>query len=275
MKEQYAMIEQEVILLRSVYDHISGMVNHLLLDVLGEDPNSEVKFKDIPHHRLFFILLVDFLSTTDGSGPIKKTSFLQGLSDVCDEPQFSVGESENELEDAVQHFRDWLREEKRIDIWMPSIDKEINVSISRMDFIKMSGNISKHNYLRAIGVAKQLQKILKNSKVTIDLDQALLVLPDFYEKFDDDILIYHTSCICEFLNNIIWGIYTYLEPEYRRSLCYVKPEVDGPPHPYRYDVPQSIKSEYANDSYWELMNKVRRKPYVRKFIVTEWLKMRY
>ena len=55
---------------------------------------------------------------------------------------------ENELEDAVQHFRDWLREEKRIDIWMPSID-EINVSISRMDFIKMSGNISKHNYLRA------------------------------------------------------------------------------------------------------------------------------
>ena len=270
------MIEQEVILLRSVYDHINGMVNHLLLDVLGEDPNSEVKFKDIPHHRLFFILLVDFLSTTDGSGPIKKTSFLQGLSDVCDAPQFTVDGSENELKDAVLHFRDWLKEEIKIDnVWMPSIDKEINVSISRVDAIKMSGNISKHNYLRAIGVAKQLQKILKKSEVTINLEQALLVLPDFYEKFDGDILIYHTSCICEFLNNIIWGIYTYLEPEYRRSLCYVKPEVDGPPHPYRYDVPQNIKSEYANDSYWELMNKVRRKPYLRRFTVTERLKMRY
>ena len=113
MNQQYAMIEREVILLRSVYDHISEMVNPSLLDVLGEDPNSEVKFKDIPHHRLFFILLVDFLSTTDKDGPIKKTPFLQGLSDVCDTPQFSVDGSENELKDIVNHFRNWLKKEKK------------------------------------------------------------------------------------------------------------------------------------------------------------------
>lgn len=275
MNQQYPMIEREVILLRSVYEHIRGMVNHSMLDVLGEDPNSQIAFREMPHHRLFFVLLVDFLSTTDGSGPIKKTSFLQGLSGVCDEPQFSVDESENELKDAVQHFREWLREEKRIDIWMPSIDKEINVSISRMDFIKMSGNISKHNYLRAIGVAKQLQRILKKSKLTIGLEQALLALPDFYERFDGDILNYHTSCICEFLNNILWAIHTYLEPEFHRSIHWPKPEIDGAFHIYDYDVPQNIKSEYAIDCYWVLMNKIRSKPYVRKFTVTEWLKKRY
>ena len=272
MKEQYAPIEREVILLRSVHEHISGMVNHASLDVLGKDPNSEIKFKDTHTHKMFFILLTDFLSPTDKDGPIKKTLFLRGLSDVCGAPQFSVDGSENELKSAVQCFRDWLEKEMTIDVWMSSIGQEVNMSISRVDAIKMSGTLSKHNDLRAVGVAKQLHKFLEKSKVIVDIEQAIQVLPDFYEKFHDDILIYHASCICEFLNNIIWGIHTYLKPEYSRSAYWLEPEIDRPP---RYDVPQSIKSEYANDSYWELMNKVRRKPYVRKFIVTEWLKMRY
>ncbi len=268
------MIEREVILLRSVDDHIGEMVNHLMLDVIGEEPNSEIRFKDEPRHKLFFILLVDFLSVTDKRGPIKAISFLKGLSDICGAPQFSVDGSENELRNTVQRFRDWLECEIKIDVWMPSIDKEVNMSISRVDAIKMSGNISKHNYLRVIGVAKQLQKVMNKSKVTIDLEQALLALRDFHEVFDG-VLNYHSSTICEFLSNIVWGIHTYLEPEYRRSIYWPEPKIDGPPNRYCFDVPESIKSDYASDSYWELMNKVRRKPFVRRFTVTEWLKKRY
>ena len=88
----------------------------------------------------------------------------------------------------------------------------------------MSGTVSKHNYLRAIGVAKQLQQKLEKSEVILDLDQALLALSDFYETFHNGILHIYWSHICEFLNNILWGIHTYLEPEYRRSINRVELE---------------------------------------------------
>ena len=60
--------------MRSVYDHISGMV-HLFWMFLVKTPIQA----DIPHHRLFFIRRLQ----------TEVVRLSQGLSDVCDEPQFS------------------------------------------------------------------------------------------------------------------------------------------------------------------------------------------
>lgn len=265
------MIEQEVIILRNVYDHIGEMVNFSLMDIRGSDPNSMIMFKDMNQRKLFFILLVDFLSVTDKRGPITQTSFLQGLLTVCENPLFSVDGSESNLKETTEKFRDWLKQQKEIDIWMPSISEQVKLTISRLDAIKMCGDVSKHNYLRSIGVAERLKELLEKSGVTVSVEKAMLALPDFYERFHDDILIYLSSHICEFLNNLRWAIHKYLKPEFVNSFHWL----DDERFRYGYVVPDEIKSEYARDCYWELMNELRGDPYMRKFVVSDDFKTEY
>ncbi len=262
------MIENEVIILRAVKDHINELVNYSLMDIHGVDPESMIMFNDMNHRKLFFILLVDFLSKTDDRGPIQQTAFLGALASICDNPQFSINNSEASLKIVVKNFRNWLKEEKEIEIWMPSIGQELKISVSRIDYLKMSGDVSKHNYLRAIGVVIRLQTILEKAGVEVDLETALLALPDFYERFHDDILIYLSSHVCEFLNNIRWGIYEYLQPEFKNN--YHKTEENIVSH--SFNVPDSIKSSYARDCYLNLMNETRSRPFMRKFIASETLK---
>lgn len=277
MDKVYSLIDNEVILLCSVYEHINNMVNFSLLDIYSNDPHSEVRFKDGNNEKLFFILLVDFLSKTDRQGPIQSTTFLAGLSEICNQPQFSVDNSELELQTTVQNFRTWLTNNINTEIWMPSAEETINILISRIDAIKMSGNITKHNYLRAIGVAGQLKKIIDKgiNPKSISLEDTLLAMPQFYERFPNDILNYHTSTLCEFLNNIRWAIYMYLKPEFDRSIHYFAKQYPGDIVKYEYQVPEAITSQYARNCYWNLMNYVRARPYMNKFVVTSHLKKRY
>ena len=273
----HSPVDNEVILLCSVYDHIDNMVNFSLLDIYGNDPHSGVRFKDFNYEKLFFILLVDFLSKTDRRGPIRSTTFLNGLSEICNQPQYSVNKSVSELQTTVQNFRSWFNNKFDTEIWMPRPREAINISISRIDAIKMSGNITKHNYLRAIRVAEQLKTIIDKaiSPKSISLEETLTALPDFYERFPNDILIYHTSTLCEFLNNIRWAIHIYLKPEFDRSIRYFPKLYPGDIKKYDYQVPKAITSQYAQSCYWNLMNYVRRGPYMKKFVVTSHLKLRY
>ena len=100
-------------------------------------PLQEVYFKDFKYEKLFFIFLVDFLSGTDGNGPIEST-FLTGLSDICKQPQFSANNSASELQMTVQNFQNWLNNEIETEIWLPGNEGTINISISRLNAIKMS-----------------------------------------------------------------------------------------------------------------------------------------
>jgi hypothetical protein len=122
-----------------------------------------------------------------------------------------------------------------------------------------------------VGVAVQLRDTLAATNLCITLDDALLALADFYERFHTDILAYHASTIAEFLNNIRWGIYEYLQPEFKRSIVWKSRE---PPN-YGYTYPKDVTAEFAKRCYWDLMNEVRSPPYVRRFQVTRWLKLRY
>jgi hypothetical protein len=135
----------------------------------------------------------------------------------------------------------------------------------------MCGNISKHNFLRSVGVANELQKTLAANGVSVNMEASLLTLADFYERFHTDLLNYHSSTIAEFLNNIRWGIYEYMQLEFHRSIVWE----GGDPPKYRYIYPNEVTSQLAKHCYWELMNEVRSAPYMRKFAVSKWMKLRY
>ena len=109
----------------------------------------------------------------------------------------------------------------------------------------MCGDISKHNFLRAVSVANELQGFLSKSGVLVTQDDALLALSDFYQRFHKDIFNYHASTIAEFLNNIRWSIFEYLQPEFHRSIVWESYE--PPKHKYTY--PNEIKSNFAQECY--------------------------
>ena len=264
-------IEEEVILLKATKELIDSMVNFEVFELTGSDPDSQILFKSITHQRFFNIILVDFLSRTDKKAVVQQTSFLGAIKFICNNPGFNTNNSISALSKAANEFSDWLEQEVEVEAWMPSINTETTLKLSRIRFLKMCGNISKHNFLRSVGPAQELRDILEKSGVLVGLDDALLVLGDFYERFHIDIFNYHGSTLAEYLNNIRWGIYEYLQPEFQRSIVWE----DGDPPKYRYTYPDEVKVGVAKECYWELMNEVRIAPYMRKFEVTKWLKLRY
>lgn len=267
----FSDVEEEVVLLKAINELIDSMVNFEMLSLYGSDPDSEIRFKTVTHQRFFNIILVDFLSSTDKGAPTKQTSYLGGLRHIVEQPSFDVNDSVWQLRDATHQFVDWLKQEAEVDIRLPTIDTQTTLKISRVSFLKMCGNISKHNFLRSVGVAKKLQEALAATGNPKTLEDSLLALSDFYERFHTDILNYHSSTVAEFLNNIRWGIYEYMQPEFRRSIVWKA----GDPPKYRYTYPVGLTSGFARECYWELMNEVRNVPYVRRFEVTKWLKLRY
>jgi hypothetical protein len=264
-------IEEEVVFLKAIEEIIDSIVNFEMLTLQGTDPDSAVLFNSSTHQRFFNVVLVDFLSCTDEKAPVKRQSYLGALRAVSASPSFSIENSVATLRNATSAFVDWLEQKVSVDVWLPSIDTQATIQISRVNFLKMCGDISKHNILRSVGVAKNLKRTLAHSGAPVELDDAMLALGDFYERFHTDILNYHGSTIAAFLNNIRWGIYEYLQPEFRRSIVWE----DGNPPMYHYTYPKGVEHSFARQCYWDLMNEVRTQPYVRRFEVTKWLTLRY
>jgi hypothetical protein len=272
MESDLTAIEEEAILLRAVYNMINDMVNYVMLSLSGSDPDSKVTFKSDVHLRLFNIMLVDFLSTTARKGPIRPISYMSALQTIAEKPNFDEGNSVQAFQSAVAAFAEWLDTEVTVDTYLPSIDTEANLKLSRGTFIKMCGNISKHNFLRSVTVAEQLQKILQRHSIQVSVEDALLALEDFRTKFHGDVIAYHGSTIAQFLNDVRWGIYEYLRPEFRRSYTRIP---DDPRGRYEYRFPLGITAKFPRDCYWNLMNDVRGQPFLRRFETTRFLKMHY
>ena len=79
-----------------------------------------------------------------------------------------------------------------------------------------------------------------------------------------------SSLIAEFLNNLRWGIYNYVRPEFERSFERVDPEPM-----YRFKYPAGVANPLAQQMYWGLMNMARSQPYFPKFTVSESFKKLY
>jgi hypothetical protein len=264
VNEHLTRVEEEVVVLKAVKELVDSMVNFESLSVIGEDPRSQVLFKSETHQRFFNVLLVDFLSQTDSRGPIKQTSYLLGLKSITANPSFDTDRSIEALRRATQELTNWLDEGLEVEVWLPSIETEAILNISRTRFLKMCGNICKHNFLRLISVGNDLQETLAASGNRVTLDDALLTLSDFYYNFGWDIFRYHSGRIAEFLNNIRWGVYEYLQPEFRRSFTRIPGDALGR---YEFKYPAGLVEKFAKQCYWDLMNEVRDKPSMRRFEV--------
>ena len=247
------------------------MASYALLDLIGCDPDNEIRFKEPAHQTLFNVLLVDFLSKTDPKGPVPSQTYLEALAEVAKNPRLASVEDATELKDSVADFRRWLNTEIVVEIWLATIGKRLDLRLTREQFLRMAGNTSKHNILRLARVATQFKELVANSGITVDEDEAMLALSDFHARFHDDILNYHSSTICEFLNNIRWAIYEYLRQAARDRFL---PNEDGAIG-YKWESPSGLNSRYAHECHWNLMNAVRSPPYMPRFHVTRWLKVRY
>jgi len=273
--------EQEIIVLKAIWDMIDEMVNYEIFEKRHGTKDTQLSFSSRTHQKFFNIQLVDFLSRPkaglfnlpSATGKVSETdkSYLYFLEAVCKKP--NLGKEEvNAISEPVAEFKDWLETECCVEkVWFPSIDTETDIKVKRVSFIKICGNISKHNFTRLDEDASAIKKILSDNKVKIEQNDAYLLLSEFYEWFHDDIFSYHSSAIAEFLNNLRWGIYEYLQPEFHRS--FVREGQDS--IQYHFTFPDRCTHSFAKAMYWDLMNLVRSEPYMPKFEVTRFLKMRY
>ena len=151
-------------------------------------------------------------------------------------------------------------------VWIPSIDREGTLRVQRMDYLKICGTISKHGFTRLGDVVRKIRAILAANGTEVDVGQCYLVIPESQEWFRDNIFIASSSLVAWHLNEILWGIFTYLITEFLRS--FTPTEVITEAQMYRYDVPSSITDPLVRSMYWDLMNGMRSQPYFRRFTIS-------
>jgi len=267
-------LEQEVITLKAVMDMIGDMVNHEILTVYFEEPDSSIVFKTATCMAFFNIILVDFLSRPSGFFKGDK-SYIDRLKEICITPGVGEVQHVRGLNEAVCAFDSWLSEEVTIPSrWFPALDLQIDLTITRQLFITICGNITKHNFTQLTRQAERLRHVFGANGKTIPLEKCILALKDFRQQFYDDVFHYHSSTIAEFLNNIQWGIYSYAVPV--RERC-VRNHFDEElrMNAYTYAYPSDLPSEFGRICFWDLLNNVMRQPYVQQFKVAKYLKTRY
>jgi len=267
----FTKVETEVIGLWVACGSLDSMVNHALLKLVGNRGAREVRFETSTHQQLFNILLLDFLEKIDVTLTGEQGSCLDVLDRACQTASFDEKGSVEFLRKAVDDLRAWLDAEITVGTWLPSIHQHLDLRIQRRESIYICGNMSKHNLARLTGAAKRLDEILRRHGVTVGYVKALHVLDDFYARFHEDIFEYHSTVITELLNNIRWGIHDYLSAEYLGA----KVQDASDPIKYSYSYPDSVSDDFAKSCYWDLMNMVRRKPYMERFTANSLWKQGY
>lgn len=267
---------------------IDGMVNWEIFVKNDRVESTNLMFNTQSHSRIFSILLGDFLSQIKSfkGDPIplgltaaptatsaSNLTFLFHIRQVCASPM--LGRNPLSLNTAVEKFANWLEEDFTANgVNLSAINVVADLRISHYLYIKMCGDIAKHNLARLANNAGHLKKLLEKSGHRVNEQDAYLAIEDFFEWFHENIFSYHSSQIAEFLNNIRWEIHEYLQPELRRSWHLMKDATTDFPI-YSYHIPDGIEAPLAKAMYWELMNRSRKKPNTHRFNISESMKMRY
>ena len=203
--------EREAIILNCAWEMIDDMVNWAIFEKTEQTVLSNLWFPTSQHRQLFLILLADFLSQTRGfSGrpiplglqePPRDTTptnltFLFHLRQVCARP--ILGTDASELSAAVEQFAAWLEREFVTEgVNLYSIDTVTNLELSRLQYIRICGDIAKHNLARLEANVKRLRDLMAVAGNPISESEAYLAIPSFNEWFADNIFIYHASHIAE------------------------------------------------------------------------------
>mgnify|MGYP001576243889 FL=1 len=75
--------EIEVIFLKAIKELIDAMVNYEVIELLGDNPHSEIRFRSSTHQKYFNIILLDFLSLSDEKILGKKLLYPYALQSIC------------------------------------------------------------------------------------------------------------------------------------------------------------------------------------------------
>lgn len=148
---------------------------------------------------------------------------------------------------------------------------EVDLTIKRIDFIRIGGDIGKHNFLRLCGQAAKLQRILKQNGIVIDESKAYAALPDCWDWFHTHLFAYHASTLAEFLNNIRYAIRIYAAPVAEERYR-ITGRIDEYLDMYTFERPPEIMNEFAWAQYYGLLDSTRRRPNFPPFSVTQSLK---
>jgi hypothetical protein len=268
----YNDAEYEVVGLCIALEAVNSMVNHTLLKLRKASScpeEHEVYFHSDIHQELFFIRLLDFVHE---KGDCKlanvKGSCLQVLQHACKSCSFNQNGSIDALKSAVNDLDSWLKHEKHIALWLPTLEIEAKIKLSRTDIVFISVNQFKHNLSRLTGVTKRICKNLEKNKYAVQADMIPLALDDFREHLQEDYFVYYATWLTELLNNVRWGIQSYVEPVFLASYKENKAEDCA----YWYEHPAVIQHDVPKKWFWRLMNNIRTKPYMKQFTSAHYLK---
>lgn len=279
-------LEQEAIVLNAVVTMVDDMVNHAIFCPLGsKKQNTNLMPQTAATLRQFAILLRDFLSPVQAKGknqlpfglptPPKDgclTDFttLFYLKLVCENPL--IGSDTGNLSKNVNEFADWLECKAFVPkVWFANINVETDLSIKRFDFIRMGGDIGKHNFLRLGGQANKLRRILHDNNVEIDEGQSYAALPDCWDWFHTHLFAYHASALAEFLNNIRYAIRDYVLPTTKDSYRIIA-QIDENFAQYTFERPADITSDFAWSQYHSLLDNARSETTFPRFSVSPYFK---
>jgi len=270
----YSAAELEAIGLCICLEAVDSIANHGLLTLRFRDtsPNpeeAEAVFQTHIHRDLFLIRLLDFVT---GKGSQELTGVegpcLSVLKAACATKCFDINGSVGELMSSVDALESWLNCKKAITIWLPTLDINAELTITRQEFLYISGNHSKHNLSHLTVVSKKVEKILKDHEYHVPYIQIPLVLDDFKAQLTENYFVYYSTWLSELLNNIRWGLQEYLNPIFTQSY---KAGLEASAF-YSYEYPVYIQGEIPRQWFWRLMNNVRRPPNFKRFVCASSLK---
>jgi hypothetical protein len=268
----YNTTEQETIGLCVCLEAVGNVANHGLIelrDVSSLPGESEVYFHTHVHEQLFLIRLTDFVKEGGDSRLMGiDGSCLEVLQSACTTKSFNTDGSIEGLKKSVEELDKWLNYRAPITLWLPTLDINATVQVSRLDFLRISGNQSKHNLSRLTGVSRNVAKILNDNGYAVTPEHIPLALDDFREHLEENFFIYYGTWIAELMNNIRWGLQTYLNPVFLKSF---RSKGSGSIM-YTYEYPNEIQNEVARQWFWRLMNHIRTRPYLKKFVGAHYLK---
>lgn len=268
----YSTAEREAIGLCICLEAVGDIANHALLtlrDVSMYPGEAEVIFQTCAHRDLFLIRLLDFAKESGSRQLTGVTgSCLAVLKEACATKCFNINGSVSELKNSIEALESWLTYKKAITIWLPTLDINAEISISRLEFLNISGNHSKHNLSRLTGVSRDVANILKNHGYLVHIEQIPIALDDFREHLAENYFVYYSTWLSELLNNVRWGLQAYLEPTFTSSYR------AGPEGSlvYSYEYPADIQGDVPRQWFWRLMNNVRTRPYLKKFVGARYMK---
>lgn len=249
------------IVVRAIDDFINRELLHF--HEVGGVPT----FKGSVARDLFAVRLLDFLEQVDPRMTGVKGSCVDLLETAVVTSSFDRDASVEGLRTTVQTLRTWLNERITVHLWLPSLELDTDLTLTRQNLLYVAGNTSKHNLSRLSGVAGRLQTILKENNHEIGREASWLAVDDFEEHFKEDLLAFYCVRITGLVNDVRWAIHDYLLPEFHDS--YTRDPNHEVRYSYRY--PEGVSSPFARDSYWALMNRIRARPYIERFVVPEYM----